>query len=137
MSHPPTLPILQHWSDAAFILWARLSQSSSVPVQAPKHIVRIGVTNNEANAVIDHIRETLETAKNLKWPGLDFDIDSQEGRLLLSTDNGKSTAWLLINHKEAFGVKCVDRVRFWYCGSELRFSVMFYVSDVPEDKLVK
>lgn len=97
----------------------------------------MGITNTETNLVINHIRESLQKPKNLSWPGLDFDIDSPEGRLLLQTVNGKGAAWFLINHKAAFGVKCFDRVRLWHTGQELRHSIVFYVSDVPEHKLVK
>ena len=64
------------------------------------------------------------------WPGLMFPADSDEGKLLLHTPNGKGVAWLLINHKEPFGLKTISAVQIWDASPDRRRSkpcMLFYI----------
>ena len=67
-----------------------------------------------------------------KWPGLTFDMDSDAAKVLLQTPNGKGVAWLLVNHKKAFGVKTVGKVQLWNAskGGDAKCRMLFYVEDV-------
>lgn len=39
----------------------------------------------------------------VKWPGLTFGLDTEEGQALLATPNGVATAWLLIDRARQLG----------------------------------
>ncbi|QDS73117.1 hypothetical protein FKW77_001062 [Venturia effusa] len=41
------------------------------------------------------------------WPGKTFSMDSEAGKVLLGSPNGRGVAWFLLQHKMAFGLKTI------------------------------
>jgi hypothetical protein len=50
------------------------------------------------------------------WPGVTFDIESEEGKAILGTPNGAGTAWLLIQRKRELGRRRIEKVTVFHAG---------------------
>jgi len=108
--HPSAaLPLLQHWSDVAFLQWASVQQDEQ-GIRGLKYILRENTQNKDTFAVIRHIISGLPTMGNLLWPGVEFDAKSDNGMALLGTPNGAGVAWMLAQHRAQLGHKVVDKV---------------------------
>jgi hypothetical protein len=46
------------------------------------------------------------------WPGTEFSMSTAEGKALFGTQTGAPLAWMMIQHKEAFGARSVVKVSF-------------------------
>jgi hypothetical protein len=113
------LPKLQHWSDVAFLQWQSLSDEGVIPDL--KYIIRSHIQNADCVGIIkSNILPTLRQKLNRRtswlpmWPGIDFDMTSEEAKALLGTPNGSGVAWLLAQHKEELGQKTVEKATLWY-----------------------
>ena len=66
-----------------------------------------------------------------EWPGISFEVESEEGRAILGTPNGSGVAWMLGQHKGQFAGKRVERVTVFYAkkkGDLYRWpSLLFWV----------
>jgi hypothetical protein len=117
------LPDLRFWSDVAFLQWkSQASEDSEL-----KHVLRYNVTNYTTNFVVEAINEA-NCCKTLPWPGVDYDVASEEGKALLGTPNGSSTAYMLVQHKQQLGNKTVDKITVFEHSRELM--LLFHVVDV-------
>lgn len=47
------------------------------------------------------------------WPGTEFSMNESSGKALLGTQIGAPVAWMLIQHKQAFGAKSALKVLFF------------------------
>jgi hypothetical protein len=139
------LPKLQHWSDVAFLQWQSLSDEGVIPNL--KYIIRSHIQNSDCVGILkSNILPTLRQKLNRKtlwvptWPGVDFDIDSEEAKALLGTPNGSGITWLLAQHKEELGCKTVEKVTLWYSPSVSRSdkegipSLLFHLKDVEMEE---
>jgi hypothetical protein len=150
-------PDLQHWSDIAYLQALHLSSPSNrVPpgssrpapgaIKNLKYIVRHDIENPSTNAIIHVLIQHYITSpcsynifdtgcpycsQHIIWPGLTFELDTEEGLALLGTPNGRGVVWLLNQHAELMG-KRVGKVSMW-CDVEkkpLKPSLMFHVEGV-------
>ncbi|KAE9992668.1 hypothetical protein EG327_008269 [Venturia inaequalis] len=119
------LPSLKQWSDVAFLEWknqlemARMTSTSDARIPAPRMILRINMMNVETLNLIDQILRNLPAAERplgpAAWgvptpPWSDrkvFNMDTDAGKVLLGSPNGRGVAWLLLQHKRAFGLKTI------------------------------
>jgi hypothetical protein len=117
------LPDLRFWSDVAFLQWkSQASEDSEL-----KYVLRYNVTNYTTNFVVEAINEA-NCCKTLPWPGVDYDVASEEGKALLGTPNGSSTAYMLIQHKQQLDHKTVDKITVFEHQRELM--LLFHIVDV-------
>lgn len=154
------LPELRRWSDVVYLQARFLTSSeyrlpegtarpSADAIKGLKSVVRLGIENKGTNVVVHRIVQDKVTGacgydtveqmidagcpdccRAIAWPGLTFEIGSQEGLALLGTPNGAGVAWLLMQHAELVG-KAIARVTVW-CDTEkhpLRPSVAFWIED--------
>jgi hypothetical protein len=117
------LPDLRFWSDVAFLQW----KSQAAKDSGLKYVLRYNVTNFMTNFVVEAINGA-NCCKTLPWPGTDYDVASEEGKTLLGTPNGSSTAYMLVQHKEQLGHKTVDKITVFEHKRELM--LLFHIVDV-------
>jgi hypothetical protein len=123
------LPTPKNWSHFAFRAWEDISKQDKVPLKVPKHVLRLGIINNDTIRIAVEAQRKIAPDFKAKhsywaaaeitehWPGRLFKPDSEEGKALLGSPNGLGVAWLLIQHKQQFGVCCVDEIRFFKTAS--------------------
>lgn len=63
-------------------------------------------------------RDELEEKIPLEAKAKVFSMNTDEGKALLGTPNGKGVAWLLINHKAQLGMKQIKEVKVWKAWKE-------------------
>lgn len=113
------LPALRQWSDIAFLSLLHQSQREGRALAAPAYVFRMSISNSQTLRVLETIWDMLPVDARpdgpfgFPWPGQEFDVSSDTGRVLLATPNGAGVAWLLINHKLALGHLEVVRVRIF------------------------
>jgi hypothetical protein len=120
LQDPPiaNLPLLRHWSDIAFLQYlSSCSEQTTVPMTL-RYIFRATIQNVPTysilnNILVNHGLKTYET-----WPGLTFDVGSEEGRAILGTPHGSGVVWLLVQHKPQLGNKRIDRITMFYAENE-------------------
>jgi hypothetical protein len=119
------LPRLRNWSDVAFLQWQRVAKRFSVRGTALKYIVRSNVANPNTLDIMSQVLGEYAGSRNIpecrddfvprpRWPGVDFDIDSDEGLALLSTPYGNSIGWLLAQHKRELGHRVISKVTIFF-----------------------
>jgi len=137
------LPALQLWSDIVFLEWARVATDDNI--NNLKFVLRLWIVNAETCDVIAHVLRRLHPSReesrlvHFENEG-DVGMESEEGKALLGTPNGRGVAWLLVQHRARLGRKTVGGVRVWVDGTcveeqdmELcRPNMVFYVRDVAE-----
>ncbi|KAK3078934.1 hypothetical protein LTS18_006252, partial [Coniosporium uncinatum] len=148
------LPDLQLWSDVVFLEWARRASNDdddddgvgANSIKNLKFVLRLWIVNVETCDVIAHALRRLHPAREESRlvhfeNEADIPVESEEGKALLGTPNGRGVAWLLVQHRRQLGRKTVAGVRVWVDGTcveemdmELcRPNMVFYVRDVVED----
>lgn len=91
------LPTISHLSDLMWMAWNTVSSN-------PKELRYVAIDkirDDDTLAVMDYLflRDKKDN-RNIPWPGLEYRGDSEEGKALLATPNGRATAWLLTNHAQ-------------------------------------
>ncbi|KAF2826954.1 hypothetical protein CC86DRAFT_416728 [Ophiobolus disseminans] len=120
---PPitAFPPLSRWSDIAYLQW--LTTSTFTPSQAPvptssptpiKFIFRLSIQNAATFSILNTIMAKKRRLEYPMWPGVTFDIASEEGKAIMGTPNGAGTAWLLIQRKKDLGHQRIEKVTVFY-----------------------
>jgi hypothetical protein len=97
--NPPVtvLPKLQNWSDIAWLQWIN---NAGDKVKNLRYVFRSPAFNTDAEWLIT--RAWGNAGKQLPfetWPGVEFSMDTDEGKAILSSPNGAGVAYLLFTHK--------------------------------------
>jgi hypothetical protein len=120
-----TFPSLHHWSDITYLQW--LTTSTFVPGETPavtlspapiKYIFRLSIHNVKTYSVLNKIMRKNGRSTYDAWPGVTFDIESEEGKAILGTPNGAGTAWLLIQHRRQLRPRKIEKVTVFYADNE-------------------
>jgi hypothetical protein len=122
-----------------FLEWQNQAGGSGGIIPAPKNVLRISVLNTDTLALIDQVMRNLPDTERPPgpaiwgvrlppWPGKTFSIDSDAGKVLLASPNGRGTAWFLIQHKAKFGVKWIDQITIFK--DRLATYMLFRIADV-------
>lgn len=93
------IPPLNRVSDVMWTVWSTVSKS-------PNSLRYIGidqVTNSDTLGIMKTIFEKGEAKGPVKWPGLKFGLDTEEGQALLATPSGLAIAWLMIDRAGKLG----------------------------------
>lgn len=91
------LPTISTLSDLMWLSWNTVSSNP----KGLRYLAADKIFNEETITIVDYLflRDKQQT-RNIPWPGLEFRGDSDEGKALLATPNGRATAWLLIDHAQ-------------------------------------
>ncbi len=115
------LPDLQKWSDVMFLEWQQHVNPANI--RNIKKISRAGIANPDSKNQVVSAFTTAGMAVVPAWPGHTFSIDASTfldpvtGRdphsffAILGSKNGAGAAYMLSQHKAAFGLKTVTPVR--------------------------
>ncbi|RYN55588.1 hypothetical protein AA0114_g3153 [Alternaria tenuissima] len=95
------LPLLRHWSDVAFLQYLSSFHSPLVQPISLNYIFRIQIQSSETLLVLNKIIKMHGRSMYELWPGITFDIQSEEGKAILGTPHGSGVAWMLIQHSKA------------------------------------
>lgn len=126
---PP--PRLRQLSDIWFLVYSDLMRAQSKPLDGLKGVMRHQIANPETKSMIYKATklDPFVHPNPLRWPGTDYQADSDEFAALLASPNGRGVAWLLLNHNQ-LGRKTIDSVRVWYDGS---WMLLFVFKDISDD----
>ncbi|KAF1917613.1 hypothetical protein BDU57DRAFT_537270 [Ampelomyces quisqualis] len=129
---PPinVLPKLQNWSDIAWLQWVQIAGDMAKNL---RFVFRSPVANTEAQWLISRALE--RSGKQLStWPGVEFGMDTDEGKAILSSPNGSGVAYLLLTHKRQLGRKIISKVTVFADDGKKQPrppSLIYHVVDVP------
>ena len=113
---------LGRWSDLVFLEYENLCKTADTrdggpfDVKGLKAVFRSRIVNADTKNIIFEIAEKKGFDGPPAWPGMEFKMDTDEGKALLGTPNGNGVGWLLFSHREQLGWKtvkvCSDRSIF-------------------------
>ena len=105
------MPFAQY-SDVLFLEYSKLCGRAKAKVSGLKYFLFLNVENPMTWAVTLRALEKKNDGKKdiPMWPGTEFGMNEAEGKALLGTQIGAPLAWMLIQHKEAFGARSVLKV---------------------------
>lgn len=103
---------LAQYSDVLYLEYSKLCGRAKASVSDLKHFMFLNIENKGTWAmVLKALMNENEGEKDIpRWPGTEFSLNSEEGKALLGTQIGAPLAWMLIQHKEAFGRRSVVKV---------------------------
>ncbi|KAL8895341.1 MAG: hypothetical protein Q9207_008209, partial [Kuettlingeria erythrocarpa] len=96
------VPPLSRWSDVTWTIW-RQKAGSNTTANRLRYIARDVITNEDTRALMEFIFRNYRGTDVVPFPGLEFGMDTDEGRALLGTPNGIGTARLLIDRAAQLG----------------------------------
>lgn len=105
---PDELPALQSLSDLLWGGWYRGSQpdtSSNKDVKNIKYLISVSVTNAESLGIIQRALKAKDKTSVSYWPGDTFGMETDEGRALLGSANGRRWGYLVTQRKGDIGIK--------------------------------
>ncbi|KAJ4380220.1 hypothetical protein N0V86_004529 [Didymella sp. IMI 355093] len=90
------LPDLQRASDLAWLSWTKYAK----PNNHLKYFFNVAITNVATQQAIRRVLKTTNSAYG-PWPGATFGADTEEGKVLLGSPNGRGHGYFLAQHKAA------------------------------------
>ncbi|KAI4091313.1 MAG: hypothetical protein LQ344_004172 [Seirophora lacunosa] len=109
------VPPLNRWSDVTWTLWKQKAGNNAGNL---RYIARNAILNRDTRSVMSYIYDKHGGANARPYPGLEFGMDTEEGRTLLGTPNGIGVAWILMEHWKDLGRRN-PRVRIFNMGDNL------------------
>ncbi|KAL8926905.1 MAG: hypothetical protein Q9208_002714 [Pyrenodesmia sp. 3 TL-2023] len=94
------VPPLNRWSDVTWTLWKEKAGGSANNL---RYIAHDAVENDDTDSIASYVFTKARNSEDVPYPGLEFGMDSREGRALLGTPNGIGTARLLIDRAKQLG----------------------------------
>ncbi|KAF9692231.1 hypothetical protein EKO04_009605 [Ascochyta lentis] len=92
------LPALQRYSDVAWLFWAEQAASKN----QLKYFVTVAITNEQTQCAIRRALKNVNKEYG-PWPGTTFSTDTDEGKVLLGSPNGRAHGYFLAQHKSQLG----------------------------------
>ncbi|KAL9054269.1 MAG: hypothetical protein Q9206_003609 [Seirophora lacunosa] len=93
------IPPLNRVSDVMWTVWSTTSKTPN----SLRLIGIDGISNGDTFGIMKTIFEKGEAKEPIKFPGLKFGLDTEEGQALLATPNGLAIAWLMIDRAGKLG----------------------------------
>lgn len=94
------VPPLNRWSDVTWTIW---NEKAGDTANNLRYIAHDAVENEATDEIAAYIFAKARNSQDVPYPGLDFGMDSREGRALLGTPNGIGTARILIDRAKELG----------------------------------
>jgi hypothetical protein len=106
---PPltVFPRLQAWSDIAWLQWVDLTKD--LDVKNVRFVFSTPVENKASQFLIARALATRQGVL-MSWPGIEFDMETDERKAILGSPNGYGIPYFLITHKKQLGLKTVKKV---------------------------
>jgi len=103
---------LAQYSDVIFLEYSKLCGRAKKDVSGLKHLLALNIENpNTWSIVLKALTKKSGGKTDIPlWPGTEFSMNTDEGKALLGTQIGSPLAWMMIQHKTAFGTKSVVKV---------------------------
>ncbi|KAI4172110.1 MAG: hypothetical protein LQ343_003758 [Gyalolechia ehrenbergii] len=98
------VPPLNRQSDAMWAVWKTISRTPN----DLRYIGRNGIINDDTKGIMNDIFSKGPTGQPVRWPGLTFGIDTEEGQALLGTPNGLAVAYILMDRAKELGRRKVS-----------------------------
>ncbi|KAI8654687.1 hypothetical protein NCS57_01215600 [Fusarium keratoplasticum] len=110
-----TVTHLRRWSDAAWIQWYKACRQNGGKSENVKYIVRSRITNARTlslifEALISKFGGFPTIGRWGQRLTLDVEESPDEFHAVLGSPNGAGAAFLLLTHKEALGIKTINKV---------------------------
>jgi hypothetical protein len=111
---------LAQYSDAIFLEYSKLCGRAKKDVSGLKYMLALNVENPNTWSIVLKALMNKNAGKTdiPLWPGSEFSVNEAKGKALLGTQIGAPLAWMLIQHKGAFGARSVVKVSFLLPGHE-------------------
>jgi hypothetical protein len=105
------VPFAQY-SDVLFLEYSKLCGRAKAEVSSLKYLLFNNIENpNTWSTVLKVLMNKNDGKMDIPiWPGAEFSLNEARGKALLGTQIGAPLAWMLIQHKQAFGAKSVVKV---------------------------
>jgi hypothetical protein len=105
---------LERYSDVLFLEYSKLCGRAHAQISDFRYFLALNIQNvNTWSIALKALMNKNNGKKDIpKWPGTEFSLNEPEGKALLGTQIGAPLAWMLIQHKQAFGAKSVVKVVF-------------------------
>ncbi len=94
------VPPLNRWSDVTWTIWKEKAGDTANNL---RYLAHDAVENEATDEIAAYIFAKARNSQDVPYPGLDFGMDSREGRALLGTPNGIGTARILIDRAKELG----------------------------------
>lgn len=87
-------PGLASWADVVFLQYEELARKNGDNIQDLQYIFQAVISNDETISVVDFIaKKKNQRVRNWNHK-LTFSLNSDEGKALIGTANGKGAGWL-------------------------------------------
>ncbi|KAF1928401.1 uncharacterized protein M421DRAFT_92650 [Didymella exigua CBS 183.55] len=131
------LPELNRVSDISWAFWKRAHKDDAGLNNIQKFFVHDAV-NEDTLRLVGVALKTYQVPEGdirrtrlPKWPGLVFDIETEEGKVMLGSPNGIAAGYFLVQHKTQLGCnKYIYQVTLW-SDPDGDVQMMFWVKDAP------
>lgn len=107
---------LAQYSDVIFLEYSKLCGRAKKEVSGLKYMLALNIENPNTWSIVLKALMNKNSGKTEipLWPGTEFSMNTGEGKALLGTQIGAPLAWMMIQHKEAFGARSVVLFcKFW------------------------
>ncbi|KAK1951910.1 hypothetical protein LY78DRAFT_697911 [Colletotrichum sublineola] len=109
-----TMPDLHTLSDLAFFQWVEGCRHKKASPKSLKVVFRTHITYEPTFALV---MQALKEAGHKRVPGwrnrATFKMGTRQGDAILGSTHGSGVAWMLIQHKDALGVKEIAEAVVW------------------------
>ncbi|KAF2405025.1 hypothetical protein EJ06DRAFT_545634 [Trichodelitschia bisporula] len=138
-------PPLHHWSDFAHLFWREQCIENLVDPATLRYVACDWIINEATHHIVKYAILCLTQELELpRWETGPFVIsmEEDEGLALLGSPKGRGIGWMLLQHKDTFGVKAVTHALCfrtalskdffpgeWYESIE----IIFVIDDVPAE----
>ncbi|KAL8649893.1 MAG: hypothetical protein Q9226_005387 [Calogaya cf. arnoldii] len=97
---PSLIPPLNRLSDVSWYIYNLIGNAAKI-----RYIGHDWINNDDTINIVEDIftAYTDVADPDLPWPGLVFDVASEEGRALLATPNSLAIAWMMVDHAGVLG----------------------------------
>ncbi|KAL8789484.1 MAG: hypothetical protein Q9213_001097 [Squamulea squamosa] len=102
------IPPLNRQSDVIWAVWKTVAKFPN----DLRYIGRDSIINDDTRGIMNDVFEKGPTKKPVTWPGLTFEIDTEEAQALLGTPNGLATAYILADRAKELGKRSLS-VTIW------------------------
>ncbi|KXT12294.1 hypothetical protein AC579_5658, partial [Pseudocercospora musae] len=128
---------LQKWSDLAWVGREEASvkykeNNAGKTLKNLEHVFRYNVITESTQNVLRMVTGQQSPRDVGLWPGVSYPIAEPQGLAVLGTIHGAGVAWMLSQHKEAMGVRAIDRVNIFNCNAanSPSWCIYLHISDV-------